>query len=191
MSFESNEQRLVVLCDHAGQPTGTCEIVAAHQDAGQLHQAFSVFVFRQGAHGWELLIQQRSESKPLFAMKWANTCCSHPRPGEKDICKAGQRRLEEECGFTLPLRVAGSFVYRATDNTTGGTEYEHDTVLVAQTTGSVHVETDASEIANSKWVTLVDLSKAMTDNANDFAPWFRPALKYALGNIGAEEDVAL
>lgn len=190
MSVESADQRHVVLCDHAGQPIGTREVTAAHQNAGQLHQAFSVFVFRRGPNGWELLIQQRAENKPLFAMKWANTCCSHPRPGETNICEAAERRLCEECGFTLPLRVAGTFVYHATDEATGGTEYEHDTVLVGQSTGDVRVKTDPREIAESKWLTLSELDSALANHESEFAPWFRPALKYALENIGAVDDEA-
>src|SRR5205814_2378753 len=50
--------RHVVLCDAKGQPHGTAEIVAAHSGEGQLHLAFSVFVFRPDRSA--LLIQKRS-----------------------------------------------------------------------------------------------------------------------------------
>src|SRR4029077_7014586 len=94
-----NAARHVVLCDAAGRPHGTAEIVAAHSGEGQLHLAFSVFVFTPDRRS--LLIQQRSREKRLWPLAWANTCCSHPRPGETAV-EAGQRRLGEEMGFTCP-----------------------------------------------------------------------------------------
>ncbi len=181
--LDTADARQVILCNQVGEPTGTSDIVSAHQDDGQLHLAFSVFVFRQTDKGLEVLIQQRSEHKILFAGHWANTCCSHLAPDDKNICEVGQRRLKEECGFTVPLQVAGTFVYRASDSRAGGTEYEHDTVLVGHASADVQVQTDPSEIADYKWVTPHQLRNAFEQNEADFAPWFRPALEYAVSRI--------
>ena len=72
--------RHVILCDAAGRPSGSADILAAHTGAGQLHLAFSVYVFSPDRR--RLLVQQRSAEKMLWPLVWANTCCSHPRAGE-------------------------------------------------------------------------------------------------------------
>ena len=71
MEHGEENERQVVLCDRQGQATGTCDLLEAHQSPGKLHQAFSVFVFREG--GSELLIQKRAAGK-LFGGLWANSC---------------------------------------------------------------------------------------------------------------------
>ena len=42
-----------------------------HQGDGELHRAFSIFIFNDKN---ELLIQRRSEQKPLWPRVWANSC---------------------------------------------------------------------------------------------------------------------
>lgn len=44
------------------------------QPTGQLHRAFSVFLFDLEGR---LLLQQRAHSKITFPGVWTNTCCSH------------------------------------------------------------------------------------------------------------------
>jgi isopentenyl-diphosphate delta-isomerase len=46
--------------------------------SGQLHRAFSVFLFRDDD---KMLIQRRAESKITFAGVWSNACCSHQLAG--------------------------------------------------------------------------------------------------------------
>jgi len=50
-----------------------------------------------------LVLQRRSRAKYHSAGLWANSCCGHPRPGERTLA-AAQRRLVEELGATAPLR---------------------------------------------------------------------------------------
>jgi isopentenyl-diphosphate delta-isomerase len=180
---ETTKRRQVVLCDQDGEPTGCSEILAAHQGEGRLHKAFSVFVFRHTDQGPEILIQQRSADKLLFAGYWANTCCSHPSPADADICQAGQVRLEQECGFSVPLQAVGSFVYQASDPRGRGAEYEHDTVLVGRASADIEVNVDPSEIADYKWVTTRQLKDLLRQDAASFAPWFEPALEHALTGV--------
>lgn len=105
--------RHVILCDEQGNPTGKSDIEAAHMPPGQLHKAFSVFLFDQ--YQKELLIQKRARDK-LFGNLWSNTCCSHPQMGE-NICEAGAIRTQAECGFECPpLQELFSFVYQAEDH---------------------------------------------------------------------------
>jgi isopentenyl-diphosphate Delta-isomerase len=69
-------------------------------EAGLLHRAFSIFLVDR--HG-QLLLQRRHRSKYHSGGLWANSCCGHPRPGERTN-QAAQRRLGEELGVTAPLR---------------------------------------------------------------------------------------
>src|SRR3990167_9474353 len=98
----------VILVDEQDRPLGTAEKIEAHQK-NLLHRAFSVFIFRAQPQ-LELLLQQRADSKYHAAGLWTNTCCSHPRLHE-DILQAGQRRLQEELGFTAALQSLGWLHY--------------------------------------------------------------------------------
>ena len=118
-------RRTVILVDQENREIGREEIVAAHTGEGQLHRAFSVYVFRD--FGKEILIQKRSAKKMLWPGIWANSCCSHPMEGETPEA-AGKRRLQEELGFTCDLKPVYSFVYRAQDGERG-VEHEYVTIL--------------------------------------------------------------
>ncbi len=147
--------------------------MAAHQSDGRLHRAFSVFVFR--GNGRELLIQQRSGQKPLFALKWANTCCSHPQQDEV-VAKAGRRRLQEELGFSCPLTQHSSFVYQARDPQTGLSEYEFDTILTGEVEDDVALTPDPDEVADVEWKSIVDIRAELQQTPDKYAPWFPIAL---------------
>jgi isopentenyl-diphosphate delta-isomerase len=177
----AEDTRAVVVCDRDGNPIGRAGVLEAHQAGGVLHRAFSAFVFRH--HGRELLLQQRSPHKRLFASRWANTCCSHPWPAEAGVIEAGERRLREEFGFSLALRVAGSFVYRATDPASDLTEYEHDTVLVGSAGDTLTVHPDPNEIAAWRWMPVVGLEQALRDDADSYAPWLPAALPLAVAAL--------
>lgn len=102
----------------------------AHQQPGILHRAVSVQVVDADGR-W--LLQRRAGSKALFASRWANTCCTHPEPGE-DLRQAAVRRVREELGLRLSdtdLTSAGRFTYRAVDPVSGLVEHEEDEVFVA------------------------------------------------------------
>lgn len=174
----ATDTRRVVVCDRDGTPTGTAGVLEAHQGAGILHKAFSIFVFRN--EGTEVLLQQRSRHKRLFALRWANTCCSHPSPADGLLADTAARRLREELGFSVPVREAGSFVYRATDPNGDLSEYEHDTVLIGEAGDDVWVKPDPAEIADWRWVAVADLQRDLRENAERYAPWLPEALRIAL-----------
>jgi isopentenyl-diphosphate delta-isomerase len=66
---------------------------------GLLHRAFSIFIVDDRAR---ILLQQRNPNKYHSGGLWANSCCGHPRPGERTVA-AACRRLEEELGVTSAL----------------------------------------------------------------------------------------
>src|SRR5438552_1937177 len=102
--------RTVTLVDEQNHAIGTADLIAAHTGQGQLHRAFSVYVFRNDRS--EILTQKRSVEKMLWPLIWANTCCSHPFENETPV-EAGTRRLKEEMGFSVHLKERATFVYRA------------------------------------------------------------------------------
>jgi isopentenyl-diphosphate delta-isomerase len=97
----------VILVDSNDSPVGEAEKIQAHLN-GLLHRAFSVFIFNSAG---EMLLQQRAMNKYHSGGLWTNACCSHPEPGE-DTAAAAQRRLQEEMGFTVPVKKLFDFVYK-------------------------------------------------------------------------------
>jgi isopentenyl-diphosphate delta-isomerase len=174
--------RLVVLTDELGRETGTAELVAAHCHGGRLHRAFSVYLFSPGRRS--ILMQQRSDQKMLWPGIWANTCCSHPRPGES-IPDAAQRRMLEEWGFTCPLAARLSFVYRAEDPGGRGVEHEHVTIMTGVAPPQPTYAPNPAEISAWRWMPLDELRWDLRDNAAKYAPWFH----LGMHRLGFEPDV--
>jgi len=175
----SENDALVVLCDETGAPSGTMPKLEAHQPPGRLHLAFSVFVFDSEGR---LLLQRRAHGKYHFAGLWTNTCCSHPGP-EQPIVEAGERRLREEMGLAVPLRVGAQFVYRAEDLASGLVEHEHDTVLVGESEGEPTL--NPAEADEWRWVDIPRLREELRAQPKSFTPWFGRALDAALVAFGS------
>ena len=96
VSFD--DEKLIIVDEH-DNVLGYKSKAEAHEGSGILHRAFSLFIFNDKR---ELLIQQRSQKKPLWPLYWSNSVCSHPRKGE-DYKSAVNRRLQEELGISTPL----------------------------------------------------------------------------------------
>ncbi len=156
----------VILVDESDNQIGTERKMAAHKNGGKLHRAFSIFVFNSRG---ELLLQQRAKQKYHAPLMWANTCCSHPRPGES-ILEAAHRRLKEELGFDCPLEEKFSFTYREPVGN-GLTEWEFDHVIFGHYDGPVIPNQD--EVESVKWITLDELKRELTADPEKYAPWLR------------------
>ena len=167
----------IVLVDEHDRALGTSGKLAAHQNGGTLHRAFSVFLF--DATG-RMLLQQRAATKYHFGGLWTNACCSHPRPGEA-VIDAARRRVREELGVDVALRPVMSFVYRAEDPKSGLTEHEYDHVLVGTLAGDV--TPDPSEVAGVRWVSPVELRLEVRAHPERFTPWFKIVLERVLGEM--------
>ena len=163
--------RQVILCDESGRPTGSADLLAAHTGAGQLHLAFSVYVYSPDRR--KLLVQQRAAGKMLWPLVWANTCCSHPRAGETPVV-AGRRRLKEELGLECDLTVGTAFVYRAEDPGGRGVEYEYDILLTGTTDATP--SPDPNEVAAWEWVDVDHLRRDLRARPDRYAPWFHQGL---------------
>lgn len=167
----------IVLVDSQDRETGTAEKLAAHEK-NQLHRAFSIFIFR----GNLLLLQQRAAEKYHCGGLWTNTCCSHPHPGESVIA-AGQRRLQQEFGFTAPLHDLGWFHYNAHFEN-GLSENEIDHVLVGKIADNITPTPDPAEIQAFRWVTIAELEAEMGAHPERFTPWLKQALEMVKGRLG-------
>lgn len=92
-------EELLILVNPQDRITGCAPKLMVHQQ-GLLHRAFSIFVFDELGR---LLLQQRSYEKYHSQGLWTNTCCGHPRPGERSSA-AARRRLHEEMGMSCRLK---------------------------------------------------------------------------------------
>lgn len=169
-------QEYVILVDINDTQIGQQEKLKAHELA-QCHRAFSVFIYRENAHDEvEILLQQRHLNKYHCGGLWTNTCCGHPRPGEKTL-EAATRRLFEEMGIRSDLKEVGVFHYIAPfDN--GLTENEVDHVFIgAMQNEIIHPHPD--EIHRYQWMTIDALKTALRKEAKQFTPWLEQALNIA------------
>jgi isopentenyl-diphosphate delta-isomerase len=159
----------VILVDARNRAIGRGEKWQVHA-AGLLHRAFSIFlVDRRG----RLLLQRRSRSKYHSGGLWANSCCGHPRPGER-TGRAAVRRLAEELGATAPLRFAFRARYR-TDLPNGLTENEIVYVFFGPAPASFGPNPD--EVSELSWMTLAELQRDIAAHPRRYAYWLRYYMK--------------
>lgn len=154
----------VILVDDKDGEIGTEEKMKAHQNGGRLHRAVSVFLFNSKG---ETMLQKRAMTKYHSKGLWANTCCSHPFPGEENGI-AAERRLKEEMGIDCRLREAFEFPYTA-DVGEGLTEREFDHVFFGDYDGKPSINRE--EVSDWKWVTLGQLKDDISKSPKNFVPW--------------------
>ena len=164
----AREAELVELVDEAGVARGTTTVELAHRGNGLLHRAFSVVLLDPAGR---ILLQRRAEAKSRFALRWANSCCGHPAPGEP-VAVAAARRLAEELGISgVALTPAGTFRYRATDQDSGRVEHEYDHVLFAEVPRGQRFAPDPDEVAEVRWSTHDQLASDLVATPDRYAPW--------------------
>ncbi len=159
----------VILVDKQDNEIGKEEKMKAHEDA-KLHRAFSIFVFNKKG---ELMLHQRALSKYHCGGLWTNTCCSHPRPGEKTE-DAAHRRLVEEMGFDCPLKEIFKFHYKA-EFSNNLTEHEIDHVFIGNYDKDPKINPE--EVESFKWIGIEELQKDIKENPDKYTPWFRIAME--------------
>lgn len=165
--MQESDTRLVAVDAHDSE-TGFVDKMTAHRE-GILHRAFSIFVFDAAGR---LLLQRRATGKYHSGGLWSNTCCSHPRAGER-LLDAAHRRLREEMGFDCPLQAVFGFVYRA--GLDGGlVEHEFDHVIVGRFQGVP--APDVREVEEWKWEHVPKVQSRLADGTESFTAWFKLAL---------------
>jgi len=159
----SEEQ--LILVDEGNRATGSAGKTAVHR-GGLLHRAFSIFIVDN--HG-RIVLQQRNPGKYHSGGLWANSCCGHPRPGERTIA-AARRRLSEELGVTAALSF-GFFARYQTELDNGMRENE----LVYVYFGRLKVEPrpDPAEIADVALLSCDEISQRIKQDPDGFTFWFK------------------
>ena len=156
----------LILVDEQDNETGSCEKVDCHVGQGKLHRAFSVFLFNPEG---KILLQRRSQNKMLWGGYWANSCCSHPRLGEKTDA-AALRRIHEELGVDCELQYLYKFVYHAQFGEIGS-EHENCWVYAGHFDGQINIDTN--EIAATRFVTPDELTTELETNGDMYSPWLK------------------
>lgn len=162
----SSDSEELILVDEQDQEIGSASKIECHEGSGILHRAFSIFVFNSEN---ELLLQQRSEAKPLWPLYWSNTCCSHPRRGET-MGVAVSRRLRQELGFECELTYLYKFMYQAQFGDAGA-EREFCSVYFGYYDGPV--DSNVSEVATWRFVDITSLNEELAADEDRFSPWFK------------------
>lgn len=161
VSFD-NEALIVV--DPTDRILGHGTKAELHRGSGTLHRAFSIFLFNPAG---ELLLQRRSEKKPLWPGFWSNTCCSHPRRGES-YGTATERRLAEELGIEAKLFFTHRFRYQA-QYSEDGAEHELCSVYVGLT--DHEPSPNPSEISAWQWIQPDELDRWLLEEPATLTPW--------------------
>lgn len=163
VSFASEE---LILVNENDEETGYLDKAGCHKGSGILHRAFSIFLFNDNG---ELLLQQRSDDKPLWPLFWSNTCCSHPRRGET-MELATQRRLQQELGMKTTPEFLYKFQYQAQYDATGA---EHELCSVYLGHSSALPVPNRHEIADWRYISSNDLNTELASHPERFTPWFK------------------
>ncbi len=168
------QEEQVILVDREDRERGTMGKMEAHR-SGELHRAFSVFVFTPDG---KLILQRRAAYKYHSPGLWTNTCCSHPRMGETAL-EAAHRRLGEEMGFDTPLEEIFHFIYK--EQVGELIEHELDHVFIGTFAGEPVL--NPAETDGWKAVSLEDLRRDVAQHPENYTVWFRICLEQVLNRF--------
>jgi isopentenyl-diphosphate delta-isomerase len=161
----SSEDEPLILVDEADNEIGYLSKGECHDGDGVLHRAFSIFIFNSAG---DLLLQQRSADKRLWPLFWSNTCCSHPRRGER-IEVATERRLAQELGMTGDFRYLFKFQYQAPFGDLGS---ENELCWVYAGTSDDEPRPNVNEVAAIRWISPEALDREFETKPEILTPWF-------------------
>lgn len=180
MTNENTEtEELLILVDENDVETGHSDKDTVHKK-GYLHRAFSVFIFNSMGF---LMLQRRAMGKYHSPGLWSNTCCSHPRKGEKTSA-ACSRRVMEEMGIQCNLNFAFSFTYRA-EFENGLIEHEFDHVYFGFT--DKIAKPNAQEVMDWKYISIKELQKNILTNPEDYTEWLKICFAKVVAHLDAQK----
>ena len=188
----------LICVDENDKEIGFGEKMAVHKK-GQLHRAFSVFVYSNEDH--RFLLQQRSLNKYHSGGKWSNSFCSHPYKNESWYSSL-QRAAKDELNISLEiskniqcegkmqpnfiddkLYFAGSFIYFS--DYYDLSEHEYDYVFIYFLDSLIpNVFLNKDEVSNLCWKTKEEIREWIKESPDDFSTWFKKAFKLVENYFG-------
>lgn len=164
---------ILVLVDELDNIIGFDIKENCHLGYGKLHRGFVIFLFDENN---KILIQKRSEKKPLYNGFWDASVASHPLKKQEGIESyevAGKRRLTEELGIyeDVQLKRVLDYVYYAPFGKYS--EREFCVLLVGTYNGEIYPNPD--EVADYKYLSIRDLENEI--EKNPYTPWFKIAFE--------------
>jgi len=155
----------VILVDENNRATGAAGKTMVHR-RGLLHRAFSIFLLDDRGR---IVLQRRNPNKYHSGGLWANSCCGHPRPGERTM-PAAHRRLDEELGTTSALRLGFFARYRA-ELDHGMHENELVYVYFGHLNGAL--SPDLSEVADIAFLSPGEIARRIEREPAAFTFWLK------------------
>jgi isopentenyl-diphosphate Delta-isomerase len=159
----------LILVDEANRAVGSAGKLDVHRK-GLLHRAFSIFLFDAAGR---VLLQRRARTKYHSGGLWANTCCGHPRLGER-TSDAARRRLREELGMRERLQYGFRARY-ATPLDHGLTENELVYVYGGPVEGAMQL--NPAEVSETAFIPLEELIGDMRLHPQGYVYWLRHYLE--------------
>ena len=155
----------LILVDESNRAIGSAGKTMIHR-TGLLHRAFSIFIVDDRAR---ILLQQRNPNKYHSGGLWANSCCGHPRPGERTVV-AACRRLEEELGVTSALSF-GFFARYNSELDHGMQENEFVYVYFGRLTAQTRP--DPTEVTDVGLLSWEEISRRIGRDPSAFTVWLQ------------------
>ena len=155
----------LILVDESNRATGVAGKTAVHQRRAAASRVLDLHRRRARANAAAAAQPAKYHSGGL----WANSCCGHPRPGERTVT-AARRRLGEELGFDSPLSF-GFFARYRTELDHG----MHENEFVYVYFGRLHAppRPDPAEVANVECLSVDEIGRRLRQKPDAFAVWFQ------------------
>jgi isopentenyl-diphosphate Delta-isomerase len=171
----SRREERLILVDERNRAIGSAAKTAVHR-AGLLHRAFSIFIVDPRGR---IVVQQRSPQKYHSGGLWANSCCGHPRLGERTIT-AARRRLNEELGIKSALSF-GFFARYQTALDNGMQENEFVYVYFGRLTENP--QPDPAEVSGIALLSCGEIGQQIEREPDRFTYWFKHYFRNHRGDI--------
>ena len=170
----------LILVDEGNRAVGAAGKDAVHRK-GLLHRAFSIFMVDERGR---ILLQQRNPKKYHSGGLWANSCCGHPRPGERTV-SAAHRRLNEELGLTAALSFAFFARYQA--ELDHGMQ-ENELVYVYFGALAAQPRPDPAEVARVDLLSVREIDRRIRSEPDTFTYWLQHYFQHHRANIAHHAD---
>ena len=155
--------------DENGKPTGITKTIRDIHLDGDLHRSAEVWIVNSKG---ELILQQRSPSKPRYPNLWDISAAGHLSTGQSSI-EAAMRETEEELGLRLP---ADKFEYLFTNRKkirvdANNMENEFEDVYLVQLDFDLSKLTiQKEEVEEVRSVHYKNLERAVANNDKTLVP---------------------